>query len=190
VKSRSAETVEIQGRSLGKQTSAEPAGEDRTGERQGANRRRRGRTSRLLPKHNIKPVGLAPKRIPSFLRSVSDDVGLKTPGVYSDPCVCGQVYIGQTGRSIETRIKEHHRHIRLEQPDKSALAEDSINRGHRIKLQDTVILCTRATYIDRMIREVTEVNSYQSARRYKPEGSHLDSHCRGNLKSYVNGIRW
>jgi hypothetical protein len=61
---------------------------------------------------------------------VKDDLGLKTPGVYSIPCECGQVYIGQTGRSIDTRIKEHHRHIRLAHPDKSAVGEHSISRGH------------------------------------------------------------
>jgi hypothetical protein len=92
------------------------------------------RISRLLSKHNIKSAALPPKKIPSFLRSAKDDVGLKTPCVYSAPCECGHVYVGQTSRSIGTTIKEHHRHIRLEQPDKSALAEHSINLGHHIKL--------------------------------------------------------
>jgi hypothetical protein len=45
--------------------------------------------------------------------------------VYSIPCECDQVYIGQTGRSIDTRIKEHYPHSRLAQPDKSAVAEHS-----------------------------------------------------------------
>jgi hypothetical protein len=84
---------------------------------------------------------------------VNDDVGVKTPGVYSVTCECGKAYTGQTGRSIETRTKEHHRHIRLEQPEKSAVAEHSINLGRRIKLQDTSVLSTKATYMDRMIRE-------------------------------------
>jgi hypothetical protein len=45
-----------------------------------------------LAKHNIKRVGLPPK-ISSFLRRVKDDMGLRTPGVYSFPCECGEVYI-------------------------------------------------------------------------------------------------
>jgi hypothetical protein len=53
------------------------------------------------------------------------------------------LYIGQTGRSIYTRIKEHQRHFRLDQPDKLAVAEQSINLGHRIPLQDSTILSTK-----------------------------------------------
>jgi hypothetical protein len=81
------------------------------------------RISRVLSRHNIKSVGLPPMKISNFLRPVKDKLELKTPGVYGIPCECGQVYIGQTGRSIDTRIREHHRHIRLAQPHKSAVAE-------------------------------------------------------------------
>jgi hypothetical protein len=59
------------------------------------------------------------------------------------------------GRSIETKIKEHEYHIRLEQPDKSAVAEHSINLGHRTELQGTTVLSTKVTYMDRMIREAS-----------------------------------
>jgi hypothetical protein len=45
---------------------------------------------------------------------------------------CGRVYIAQTSRSVDIRIKEHQRHIRLYHPDKSAVAEHSIDQGHRI----------------------------------------------------------
>jgi hypothetical protein len=71
------------------------------------------RISRVLARHNIKSVGLPPRKITSFLRPVKDDLGLRTPGVYSIPCECGQVYIGQTGSSVDTRLKEYQRHIRL-----------------------------------------------------------------------------
>jgi hypothetical protein len=66
------------------------------------------------------------------------------------------VYIGQTGSSIEIGVKEHQCHIRLEHPDKSAVAEHSIYVGHRIQLQD-IILSTKFRYMDRMIKEAIEI---------------------------------
>jgi hypothetical protein len=69
--------------------------------------------SRMLTRHNIKTVGVLPRKVTSFLLPIKDDLGLKTAAVYSIPCKRGKVYIGQTWCSTETRIKEHHRHIRL-----------------------------------------------------------------------------
>ena len=96
-----------------------------------------GRLSSMLAKHNIKSIALPPRKIVSYFPPVTDALGLRTPGVYSIPCECGLVYIGQSGQSIELQIKEHNRNIRLAKPDKSAVAEHSINHDHIIKLQDT-----------------------------------------------------
>jgi hypothetical protein len=116
-----------------------------------------GRLSRMLAKHNIKSVGLPSRKISSFLRPVKDDLGLRTPGVYSIPCECGQVYIGQTGRSIDTRITEHSRHIRLGHPEKSAVTEHSFTHDSLIRFQDTQIPSTKSGYMDRLIRESIEL---------------------------------
>jgi hypothetical protein len=115
------------------------------------------RISRMLARHNIKSVRLPPRKLSGFLQAVKDDLGLKTSGVYSIPCECGQVYIGQTGHSVDTRLKEHQRHIHLEHPDKSAVAEHSINLGHHIQLQNTTILSTKPRYMDRIIKEAIEI---------------------------------
>jgi hypothetical protein len=112
--------------------------------------------SRVLAWHNIKSVGLPRKKISSLLLPVKDNIGLRTPGVYRILCECGKIYTGHTGPSVDTRMKEHQRHIRLEHPDKSAVAEHSIDSGHRIHSHDASILATETRYMHRIIWEAIE----------------------------------
>ena len=50
--------------------------------------------------------------------------------VYKIPCECGKVYIGETGRSMRERIKEHDRDIRLARTQTSAVSEHANETGH------------------------------------------------------------
>jgi hypothetical protein len=58
---------------------------------------------------------------------------------------------------VDVRLKDHQCHSRLEHPDKSAVAEHNINQGHRIPFLDASVLNTSAKYMDRIVREATEV---------------------------------
>jgi hypothetical protein len=61
----------------------------------------------VLVRHNIKSVGLPYMKLSCHFRPVKEHLGLRTPGVYRIPCECGRVYIWQTGRSVDIRIKKH-----------------------------------------------------------------------------------
>jgi hypothetical protein len=51
--------------------------------------------------------GSPTKEVLQFSLTHKDDLTLKTPSIYSISCECGKMYIGQTRRSIEMRVKEH-----------------------------------------------------------------------------------
>ena len=51
--------------------------------------------------------------------------------VYRIPCECGKVYIGETGRPMQDRIKEYDRGIRLARTETSAVSEHAHNTGHK-----------------------------------------------------------
>jgi hypothetical protein len=45
------------------------------------------------------------------------------------------------------------RHVRLKQPDKSAVAEHNFNTGHRIDFSSTSVLDKATGYMDRIVKE-------------------------------------
>jgi hypothetical protein len=104
-------------------------------------------------KFNVRTVHVPWKKTIQMLRSVRDDLGLNVPGVYRIRCECGKVYMGQTGRSIKTRCKEYRRHIRLDQLDKSAVAEHSVNTAHCIDFSNTIVLDRTSSCMDRPVKE-------------------------------------
>ena len=74
--------------------------------------------------------------------------------IYKIPCNdCEFSYIGQTKRDLKTRILEHQRAIRNQQPEKSALCEHSMIHDHRIAWQEARILKTESDYSKRLFAE-------------------------------------
>jgi hypothetical protein len=116
-----------------------------------------GKISRILRKFDIDTIHLPPAKLKNQLVKAKDPIGLKTSGVYSIPCECGQTYIGETSRTIETRVKEHRRHLRLGQPEKSALAEHSLHENHNIHWEETKRLCHSNGYWDRLVKEAIQI---------------------------------
>ena len=116
------------------------------------------RVSKLLKKHNIYTIFTPGPKVRDLIRPVKDQLGLRREGVYEVPCGCGQVYIGETGRSVATRLTEHIRAIRLNQPSKSAIAEHSCDCRQAILFDETRLLASYRHFNCRKIREAIEIH--------------------------------
>ncbi|KAL9967396.1 hypothetical protein ACROYT_G025613 [Oculina patagonica] len=87
---------------------------------------------RCLQQQGVRAVFKSETTLRSHLVRPKDAVdSTKQDGVvYRIPCECGKVYIGETGRPMQDRIKEHDRDIRLARTQTSAVAEHTNNTGH------------------------------------------------------------
>jgi hypothetical protein len=54
-------------------------------------------------------------------------------------------------------MKENQRHIHLEHPEKSAVAEHIVDLGHGIQFHRTFILATKTQYMDRIVKEAIDI---------------------------------
>ena len=60
----------------------------------------------ILKKKNIRVVFSLPNSVRNLLDKDKDPIDMKNhKGVYKIPCSCSEAYIGETGRSIETKLK-------------------------------------------------------------------------------------
>ena len=76
------------------------------------------------------------------------------PGiVYNIKCICGDFYIGETGRSLTTRMKEHKAACRLAAFERSAVAEHAWQAGHEIEWDDVKIQDTATDLQERKVKE-------------------------------------
>jgi hypothetical protein len=60
--------------------------------------------------------------------------------VYSIPCDCGISYIGETGRPLAVRIREHKYNLKLGLLEKSKLAQHAYEEDHRVSWDKARVL--------------------------------------------------
>ena len=117
------------------------------------------RLSKTLRRRGFKVLFTPPNSIKKMVDSLKDPVDPKYfKGVYSIPCSCNKAYIGETGRSIETRMKEHMADLRHDRHKRSALAEHAHLTQHHICLENAKVIAKEDNLIKRKKREKIEIN--------------------------------
>ena len=93
-----------------------------------------------------------PNTIKAFIDSSKDPVDPKQQkGVYGIPCSCNNVYIGETGFSLQTCLKEHSANIVHNRIKNSALAEHSHNTSHQICMKKALLIAREEKYYKRRV---------------------------------------
>ncbi|XP_071801298.1 uncharacterized protein [Asterias amurensis] len=121
------------------------------------------RLQRIFKEAGIKVYHSAPKKLHGSLQSHKDK---KDPsaraGVYRIPCECGKVYVGETGRNLPTRLKEHRAHGRRGDFDKSAIVKHSHIADHRVNWDAAEIIAPIQAWHPRRIREAIEIHKHDT----------------------------
>ena len=93
----------------------------------------------------------------------------KQDGVlYKIPCVCGKVYIGETGRAMQDRIKEDDRDIRLARMQTSAVSEHANETGHLPIWKEVKFIDRDPHWYTRRVKEAIHI-------RLHPNNTNRDS---------------
>ena len=80
---------------------------------------------RVCSKFGMKVIFKSGQSLHSVLTKVKDALPMEKQSkvVYRIPCSCGRVYIGETKRKLETRLKEHQDACQKGALEKSAVTE-------------------------------------------------------------------
>jgi len=118
---------------------------------------------RILKKHNI-PSTIRPlNTIRSSLKLVKNQVDPKDmKGAYIIPCSCGTSYIGEMGRSINQRIKEHTAAIMHNRTRSSALEEHVEKTKHHICIEEAKVIAKVSHFHHCKFREAIEIEKRPS----------------------------
>ena len=115
--------------------------------------------SKTLGKRWFKVLFTPPNSIRKIVDSLKDPIEpTYFKVVYSIPCSCSKPYIGETGRSIVTRLKEHGADLRNDRHKRSALDEHAHVTQHHICLENVVVIAREDSIAKRKIRENIEIN--------------------------------
>lgn len=100
--------------------------------------------TKTLNKHNIRLAYQPRSKIKHTVFSMLKDPipkGKSKNVVYAVPCGTddGKIYVGQTGRMLETRINEHKTNVRKKEA-KTGLVQHHIDEGHNFNFDATEIL--------------------------------------------------
>lgn len=142
--------------------------------------------SKILVKHNITLAHQPRNKIKNTVFSKLKDTIPKQKTkhvVYAVPCGTddGKIYVGQTGRMLETRINEHRNNMRKKEA-KTGLTQHHLEEGHNFNFDKTEILERIENQASRTIAEAFHIKLLGDDRVVN-----MQREC-GGIDSTYNGL--
>ena len=122
-------------------------------------------------KFNIRVVFMSRRTLRSMLTKVKDTLplGKQSNVVYRIPGSCGQVYIWETKRRLETRLKEHRDACERGMMEKSAVVEHAWENHHLIDWEETTVL-DHGRGQELLVKEALHIQMTLSEERFNQDG--------------------
>lgn len=121
------------------------------------------RLARILRSQNIRVTEKPLQKIRNHLvhpKNAVDPLD-RRGAVYKVKCVdCGAKYVGETKRTTRTRIEEHKRALRLDQPEKSAMAEHALTTGHDVDWAGVEVVDREDHWLKRRWKEAIAIKTH------------------------------
>ena len=118
---------------------------------------------RLANKYQIRSVFTSKQTLRSVLTKTKPEGLQDTKNcIYSIPCECGKVYIGETKRPLNTRLEEHKKNCRLGETTKSGVANHVWDEQHTILWNETKIIGKEEHWQKRKFKEAVAMELKQN----------------------------
>lgn len=153
--------------------------------------KRHGVTTAMRPFQTIRSLVVHPKD--------KLDKNETTECVYRIPCKsCEKVYIGETGRSFGTRMKEHRKEVQQQEgrkytrsakqtaeteQNKSAITDHAARENHVINWDEATVIGRESDRMTRWIKEAVKIRKEKSNTINRDEGAYHLSHVYDTLLS-------
>ena len=129
--------------------------------------------------YDIRVVFRSGPTLRSMLTKVKDPLPAEKQAnvVYEVPCTCGKVYIGETKRRLETRLKEHKDACVRGETAKSAIAEHAWSEDHPIDWSNTRILQHASHTMELVMKEALCIQSTPKDSRFNRDSGYELPDC-------------
>ena len=79
------------------------------------------------------------------------------------PCLdCGSSYIGETGRTLDTRLSEHRRNCRNGEIHKCGVAQHALVDDHRINWDGRMVISREQHWYRRRVKETLYIRRFEN----------------------------